>query len=328
MSGFSRDSFHVLFNKDEYQFSLKGLKILVVAILVLHLIATFLAPAAYKTIVWWNVNFPNALNEGLIGKPFPVYFDRVRLFLLLLAIPWLLIQCRLLSPRKIGYGGDFPWFSYFLRFYMVGLVGAVCVLGILIAVGEVEVESSLSFGALLGGMITAFVAAFIIGSYEELIFRGIFFRMFYTAFTPIISVIFSSLFFAYLHFKDPKGLWDYDTLPADVGWLDGLTAGFWVLAGIVFNFELVLFLNLSLVGFILTVVFLKSRSLWAAVGLHAGLVTPLSMFMSISVPDPGPHSLWWGSFRLTDGYFGTVWLLFLAIYFALVYNPRKPSGYS
>ena len=328
MSGFSRDSYHVLFNKDEYQFSLNGLKILIVAMLVIHLIAAFLAPAAYKTVLWWNVHFPNSLNEFLITKPFPAYFDRARLFVLLLSLPWMFIQCRLLSIRKIGFSGEFPWLSYFLRFYMLGLIGAVCVLGILITVGVVEVESSLSFGALLWGMIMAFGAAIILASFEELIFRGLFFRMFYTAFTPIISVVFSSLFFSFLHFKDPIGLWDYDTSPADVSWFDGLTAGFWVLAGIVVNFELVLFLNLSLGGFILTVVFLKSRSLWAAVGLHAGWVTPISLIMSIAAPDAGTPSLWWGSFRLTDGYFATVCLLILAIYFSLIYNPRTPSGYS
>ncbi|MDA0347394.1 MAG: CPBP family intramembrane metalloprotease [Verrucomicrobia bacterium] len=328
MSGFSRDSFHVLFNGDEYQFSLKGLKVLVVAMLLLHLIAALLAPAAYKTILWWNVHFPNSLNESLIAKPFPVYFDRARWFVLLLSIPWMFIQCRLLSFRKIGYSGNYPWISYFLRFYMLGLIGAVCVFGILIAAGVVEVASSLSFGALLWGMVMAFVAALILASFEELVFRGLLFRMFYTAFTPIISVVFSSLFFAYLHFKDPIGLWDYDMPPADVSWFDGLTTGFWVLAGIVVNFDLVLFLNLSLVGFILTVVFLKSRSLWAAVGLHAGWVTPILLFTRIAAPDAGTHSLWWGSFRLTDGYFVTVCLLILAIYFSLIYNPRTPSGYS
>jgi membrane protease YdiL (CAAX protease family) len=328
MPGFSRDSFHVLFNGDEYQFSLKGLKVLVVAMLLLHLIAAILTPAAYKTILWWSVHFPNSLNEYLIGIPFPAYFDRMRLVLLFLLLPWMLIQCRLLSMRKIGYTGTFSWVSYFLRFYMVGLIGAFLVLGVLIAVDAVEVKNSLSFGGLIWGMIVAFVAGFIIASLEELLFRGLFFRMFYTAFTPIISIILSSLFFAYLHFKDAKGLWDYDMPPADVSWFDGLTAGFWVLAGFVVNFDLVLFLNLSLVGFILTVVFLKSRSLWAAVGLHAGWVTPISLFMSIAVPEVEAHSRWWGSFRLTDGYFVTVCLLFMAIYFSLFYNPRTPSGYS
>ncbi|MCZ6673828.1 MAG: CPBP family intramembrane metalloprotease [Verrucomicrobia bacterium] len=328
MSGYSRDSFHVLFNMDEFQFSMRGLKILLTAFIVLHLIAAFLAPAAYKAMIWWNASWPNSLNDYLIGKPFPEYFDRARILLMLLSLPWLFIQCRLLSARKLGYSGDFPWYTYFLRFYMVGVIWAVCVLGILLSVGVVAVESSLTFGGLMIGLFVAFLAAFLIGSMEELMFRGLFFRMFYTAFTPAISVFLSSLFFAYVHFKQPKGLWDYDTLPAEVGWLDGLSVGFRVLTGITVNFDLVLFLNLSLLGYVLTVVFMKTKSLWAAVGLHAGLVTPISFFMKIAVRDLDQQSLWWGTFRLADGYFSTACLLFIAVYFSRLYRPRQPSGFS
>ncbi len=328
MSGFSRDGFHVLFNKDEYQYSFRGLKILMVAFLALHLLAAVLAPAAYKSFVWWNIHFPNVLNAHLASIPFPVYFDRIRLVLLVFSIPWLCIQCRLLSFRKLGYAGDFPWYSFFLRFYMIGLIWAVFVLGVLISVGALEVESSLTFWGLFGGLITAFLAALWIASLGELVFRSLLFRMFYTAFTPVISVVLSSMFFAYLHFKEPLGLWNYDTPPADVTWLDGFSVGFGVITGIVGHFDFVLFLNLTFVGYILTLVFLKTRSLWAAVGLHAGWVTPILLFLKIAVRDGVEPSLWWGSFRLVDGLFTTTCLLFFAFYYTRVYKARLPTGYS
>lgn len=328
MSGFSRDGFHVLFNKDEYQFSFRGLKILMVAFLVLHLIAAILAPAAYKSAVWWTTHFPNTLNTRLSGISFPEYFHRIRLLLLVLSIPWLFIQCRLLSVKKIGFSGEFPWYSSFLRFYMVGLISTVCVLGILISVGVVEIESSLTFWGLFGGLIAAFLGAFLIGSFEELVFRSLLFRMFYTAFTPVIGIVLSSMFFAYLHFKQPLGLWDYNTPPADVTWLDGFSVGLWVLAGVVVNFDIVLYLNLALVGYILTVVFMKSRSLWAVVGLHAGWITPISLFMEVAVSNEVETSIWWGSVRLTDGFFTTTCLIVFAFYFTSIYKPRVPSGYS
>jgi membrane protease YdiL (CAAX protease family) len=328
MSGFSRDSSHVLFNLDEYRYSFRGLKILVIAFIALHLMAAVLAPAVYKGMVWWYSHFPNTLSVYFIGKPFPEYFNFTRTLLLLLTIPWMFIQCRLLSAPKLGYAGNFPWYSYFLRFYMVGLVWAVFVVGILIAVGAAEVERSLTFWALLGGLVLAFLVAVVVGSLKELVFRSLVFRMFYTALTPMISVIFSSMFFAYCFFKQPNGLWDYETPPADVSWLDGFTVAFWVIAGIVVNFKLVLFLNLMLVGYTLTVVFMRTRSLWAAVGLHAGWVTPISLFMDIAVRDLDKQSLWWGTFRLADGYFTTACLLLIALYFSSLYKPRQATGYS
>ena len=211
---------------------------------------------------------------------------------------------------------------------MAGLISTVLVFGVLIAVGAVEIESSLTFWGLFGGLIAALLGAFLMGSLEELVFRSLFFRMFYTAFTPMISVVLASMFFAYLHFKPALGLWDYNTLPTDVTWLDGFSVGFWVLAGIVVNFDFVLFLNLTLVGYTLTVVFMKSRSLWAVVGLHAGWITPISLFMNIAVREGVEPSIWWGSFRLTDGFFTTTCLIFIAFYFTSVYKPRVQSGYS
>ena len=158
--------------------------------------------------------------------------------------------------------------------------------------------------------------------------KVLFFRMFYTALTPMISVVLSSMFFAYMHFKQPRGLWDYDTPPGDVTWLDGFPVGLYVIFGIVVNFDFVLFLNLTLVGYCLTVVFMKTRSLWAAIGLHAGWVTPISLFMDIAVREVDKHSLWWGTFRLSDGYFTTVCLLFIAVYFTQFYRPKKPTGFT
>ena len=328
MPGFQRDSHHVLFNLDEYRYSFRGLRILFLAFVVLHLIAAVLAPAAYKTILWWYTHFPNDLNTYLIGKPFPEYFDRARLLLLVLSIPWMFFQTRLLSARKLGLSTDRPWNYYFGWFYMVGIIWAVVVLGILISVDAVAIKSSLGFGTLLWGLIVAFQTALLIGFLEELIFRSLFFRMFYTALTPMVSVVLSSLFFAYMHFKQPRGLWDYETPPSDVSWWDGFSVGFWVLFGIVANFDLVLFLNLTLVGYTLTVVFMKTRSLWAAVGLHAGWVTPISLFMNIAVRDVDKHSLWWGSFRLADGYFTTTCLLLIAVYFTKFYQTKTPRGFT
>lgn len=318
----------MLFNMDEFHYSLRGLKILLGAFLVLNLLAAILGPAAYKTMIWWHSTSPNALNEFLAGRPFPDYFNRVRWTLLLTSLPFLFIHCRLLSTPKIGFSGDFPWYSYCLRFYMLGVIWAVAVLAILLAVGAISIEKNLSFGTLFGALSSAMIGAFLVGLFEELVFRSLFFRMFYTAFPPAISVVLSSLFFAYAHFKHPLGLWNYDTPPADVGWLDGLVVGFWVIVGIVVNFNLVLFLNLVLVGYCLTIVFMKTRSLWTSIGLHAGWVTPILLFMKIAEHNEQAASLWWGSFRLTDGYFTTVCLLFFAVFFSRVYKPRKPSGYA
>jgi membrane protease YdiL (CAAX protease family) len=143
-----------------------------------------------------------------------------------------------------------------------------------------------------------------------------------------VSVILSSLFFAYLNVKQPVELWNYDTPPSDVTWLDGLPIGFWAITGIVAKFNLVVFLNLALIGYVMTVIFMKSRSLWAAVGLHAGWATPILLLANIATHDLDKPSLWWGTYRLADGFFTTVCLCFVAFYVTRFYIPRKRTGFT
>ena len=328
MSGFQRDSFHVLFNLDEFRFSLRGLKILSVAFLGVHLVAGVVSPLFYKAVVLWNTVSPNSFNGWLVSRQFPEYYDRLRVLFFLLVIPWMLLQCRLLSVRKLGYRADFPWYTHFLRFYLGGAVSIVVVLTTLLGIGVIHFVEPLSVSSLVVGFLLAFLAAFFAGSIEELIFRSLFFRMFYTAFTPVLSVVLSSLFFAYMHFKEPEGLWDYSTAPTDVVFSDGLWMGFWVVTGIFTNFSLVLFLNYTLVGYLMTVVFMKTRSLWASIGLHAGWVTPLLWFRNMGALSSDSSSLWWGSYELVDGYFCTLLLLIFAVFLTRVYKPARPTGFS
>ena len=305
---------------------MRGLKILAVAFVVIHLLAAVFSPFVYQLVLSWSIHFPNRLNTYLIGKPFPEFYDRIRLLFLLLSVPWMFIQCRLLSATKLGYRSAFPWYSNFLRWYMTGLIWAICVVGLLTFIGVVQFKSSLSFWALFAGLLSAFISAVIIGSMEEPIFRSLFFRMFYTAFTPAVSLVLSAMFFAYMHFKQPHGLWDYNTPPEDVVWLDGLKVAWWVIVGILYNFDLVLFLNLTLVGYTLCLVFMRTKSLWAAIGLHAGWVTSIGWVNKIVVSmDPESFSLWWGSHRVADGYFCSISLLLFAVYLTLFYKPRRPG---
>ncbi|MBH53349.1 MAG: hypothetical protein CMI18_03265 [Opitutaceae bacterium] len=328
MSAFSRDSYHMLFNMDEFQYSMRGLKILLIAFVLFHLLAGLVSPLAYKLVFAIQASFPNSVTEYLTGKPFPEYYDRGRYLFLLLSLPWMFAKCHMFSAIKLGYRSTFSWHSNFLRWYLAGLIWATCVFGLLTALGHVQFQPSLSFGTLLIGLVLSFLSAFAIGSIEEVVFRGLFFRMFYTAFAPLFSIVLSSLFFAYLHFKNPVGLWDFSTPPEEVQLMDGLIVGWYVIIGIVYNFDLVLFLNLSLVGVTLTIVFMRTKSLWAAIGLHAGWVTSVLWISKIALrTDEELAAEWWGSYRLLDGYFCTFSLLIFAVFLSLFYKPRQQKRF-
>ncbi len=323
MSLFARESYHILFNLDKFGYSWKGLKILLIWFFGSLFFAAILSPFAYGFVIWWHTNFPNDLNTYLTEKPFPQYFDRLRWLAALLAIPWMISQCRLLSSWKLGFISEYPWHRNFGRFLLIGFCGVALVVALHQLVGASTFREGLTLGFVIEKILFSFLAAVLVALGEELVFRAVVLRMFYTAFIPVAGVLLSALFFAFLHFKMSANLWDPGTEAAGV--VDGLYVALWTVLGITQQFSLVTFLNLTLVGYILSVVFMRTRSLWASIGLHAGWVTLILSYSHIGETPSGNTSVWWGSHRIADGYLCLVVLLIIAWVVTSLNHPRWRS---
>jgi membrane protease YdiL (CAAX protease family) len=114
--------------------------------------------------------------------------------------------------------------------------------------------------------------AITVGFLEEIMFRGIILKMFYTAFSPILAAILSSVFFAFLHIKIPSAA-NINTL--NVGIWSGFKCIFPMICGFLYEFNVLQFVKLVLFGCILSTITLKSRSLVPPIGFHAGTVLML-----------------------------------------------------
>jgi len=92
----------------------------------------------------------------------------------------------------------------------------------------------------IGWILLTLASAILVGTIEEIVFRGLVLRLFYTAtIYPWLALILSSLFFAYVHFKIPPGEW---MKVSSVYWNTGLWAAYWMVTGIAADFELKRFL--------------------------------------------------------------------------------------
>jgi membrane protease YdiL (CAAX protease family) len=157
----------------------------------------------------------------------------------------------------------------------------------------------------------AVVGALLLSWLEESIFRGMVFRMFYTAVRPHLAVILASLAFAVVHFKDvpfPPG--------ADAGWY----AGLWVAAqqsvSFAFTAEWTELANYFLVGLVLCLVFLRTQSLVACFALHAGWVAARGVWWDVvDIPGGSAAAAFWGTESLVDGYGALLMLSSLAAAF-------------
>jgi membrane protease YdiL (CAAX protease family) len=217
-------------------------------------------------------------------------YDFSKIVLVILEL--ILITLALLSFRKLRLSERFidcfsqtsGWRRFFVWGFILGCLSLALYLAVLSWLGiyhfKVFIES---FGSFLNVLAVSLVSAIIIGVLEETLFRAFLLQMFKEKMNILLAVFFSSLIYALLHFYNS----DYDTqagvdifiVPKVLISLAkpmfddpiGLSAGKPFL-GIIPEA-----VGLLLVGVVLAFSFLKSRSIYLPIGIHAGWVFIIKM---------------------------------------------------
>ena len=315
----------LIFNTEPQTYSWRGLRLLAFIYLGTLLFAAIIAPPVYWLIAKWASIAPNDLNSYLSQKDFADYFDRLRWVPLVLMIVWLIRASGLRSWRALGLHGDQEGRRMSGRGFVIG-VGLVLAVAALHVLGtEVQVKGGIDFIKGANIVVKALAGGLILGFLEEIVFRGLVFRIFYTACSPIWALGLSAAFFAYTHFEMPDAVWDQTS--GEVTWSSGFFVGYWTLFGIFVEPDWLLrFINLTLLGVMLTLLFLKKRSLMFCVGIHAGIVTTLLLFQKWTRSSEGAHVWLWGSDALIDGLPALVVLTLLIILISKRRQPIAPSS--
>ena len=126
------------------------------------------------------------------------------------------------------------------------------------------------------------LSAFVVAVIEECLFRGAIFGLFRRSLRPFSALIWVTAIFSILHFLKP----DEDFKITEIGWLSGLTL-------LPYSFHqfadpmslLAGFTTLFTLGWVLGFATLRTRSLWMAIGLHAGVVFVKMGFAKFSKRD-------------------------------------------
>ena len=250
------------------------------------------------------------LSSYLLGKNLNVYFKRAYMFSLLVGLPVIMKCFKTSSLKTLGF--DFSGKN-------IAAAGKLCALGVLVigicalcqiffGNSELKVRTP-NFAFKLS---TTIISAFLVAFFEEAVFRGIVFRLFYTAWRGMAAIILSSLFYAYMHFGTvipfvPNGCTEIGT---------GFEIGFGAVFGIACKFSAVKFFVLFFLGTAIGQIYLRRKTLIPCVGFHGGIVFMMLMYKSFfRVENP---DLFWGGSSFTDGIFPllTVILINIAIYFS------------
>ena len=249
-----------------------------------------LAPPLY----WagrWAVEID--LIPQLARFKFPRYFNRSMMFVTLVSLwPFL----RWLGVRRwteLGLSPNPRRWADLGTGLAVGALGLWVIAAILVLGEQSSIRDPFRWGKLPPIVATAAAVAVI----EEVFFRGALFGVLRQRLRWPIALGFLSFFFAVLHFIQPhKRL---NKMFAEVSW----SSGFELLPELLWQFgdpRLVVgkWLTLFLVGWVLGYTVVKTRSLYLAMGMHAGWVFALRSFTQLSKRHSEP-SIWIGAELMT-----------------------------
>ncbi|MDR1457599.1 MAG: CPBP family intramembrane metalloprotease [Puniceicoccales bacterium] len=289
------------------KFSFAGLIALIIILVTSMLLTAILAPVVFNIVLFFEKTYSTKIGIYLINKGLCSFFDRLRWIPVVIGF---VVLTKKFKFTKNIFIGKFRLNPIFFGF----LIGTA-----LIALGALphyflppsyrtispteNLLTTLSFFLLM-----SFKVAFI----EEIIFRNILLKIFYTAFRPLLAISLSSMFFAFVHFKGNISINGNEYVTLKDGFLCAYSYGTsWVT-----RFCAIEFLNLTLLGILLSLVTLKKRSICMAIGIHWGLVFLLLTYKKfVHIFNSNQSFTFFGSAKIIDSPFAFLLLAIISYYY-------------
>lgn len=235
--------------------------------------------------------------QNFLDFGFQKIFHRLASILGVAAIIFYILLVQKRSPVKYGLSAHNGWAKYLFSGVLIGL-GCISIMTLLeFAWGTIKLDTILVNNHLFNILLINILAAAVIGIVEEFSFRGFLLQNLMEDFPIIPAILLTSLVYAAVHFVK--------SIPYP-------------------EVAIMKFIGLSLVGVLLSVAYLKTKSLYLPIGIHAGLVYFLKVKKTLfceakSVPE------WVFGDKIMVGGIMTWVMLFLAIIFITKVNLWKKT---
>ncbi|HYM33765.1 MAG TPA: type II CAAX endopeptidase family protein [Steroidobacteraceae bacterium] len=253
---------------------------------------------------------------------------RIGTILLAIGVIWILRRERLIDRATFGYGVPR---DRFIRQLIVGFVAGLLlmvplVVG-LIAFGVREWSHDVAIAQFVKSLVAGTVLGFAVSFLEETLFRGAMFSAIRRESGTWYAMILPSLLFAAGHF-----LFDPNTMRFSSGDMN-YSSGLWIAAHAFADFATPLehvdaFAALFALAILLSLVRLKTESIAASVGLHAGGVAVIFVIGDLSTMNPQATPSWViPSYNHVVGWLLFAWISVIAIgYWVLSRKRIADSG--
>ncbi len=301
----------MLFGADENQYVFKGLLLFIYVYIGASIFASIFTPLMYWLVEWVNANYPCDLSTYLIRKRISIFYDRLRWIPIVISLPFILKTCGLFSFKNLGIAFDRYSLNTFCKFWLYGAIAVCCIFAIQIVFIGVSIRDGIDvtnviFSAISGSLILGFL--------EEIVFRGLLMRCIYTALGGISSIVLSSLFFAYKHFKVPNEIWS--VLPNEgrsAEWYSGFVVCYYDTVGIGYNFNLIPFISLFVLGVVLCIFYMRTKTLMSSIAFHSGTVCIMMLYKDTFALKSKESQFVFGNEWITNGCVGLATLLIILI---------------
>lgn len=244
--------------------------------LLAYFAATILFGAIVAPLLFWGAQAlaSRGILPVLATFDFEAFFHRALMLGAVLFIWPLLRALGVRGLRDLGLSPNPRWLRDAATGFLIAAVPLLCCAIVLLVLHVYKLRANLPWLAVGNVALTAAVVPVI----EETLFRGLFLGVLLRALRPSAAIPWSAAIFSIVHFlKAP------DHTTSTVHW----SSGFVSLAHSFDQFAqpiLVLagFTTLFLIGLILADARLRTRSLWLAIGLHAGWIFASGAFNKIA----------------------------------------------
>ena len=282
--------------------------------LIIYILAVFIGGALLAPWLWQLAQLFAPSLPRLANAPFHRFLDRSFLIFALAGLWPLLCALGAGSWQDVGIVPPYGHFKRFFGGLLLGFLTLAIVAGVAVGFGGRSLAQDLTAHKLVDSISSAVLTAAVVGTLEEILFRGgAFGGLRRVLFWPFALAI-SSAIYAIVHFLQRV------ELTGPVVWSSGLILLPQKLGGFVDFHALVPgFFSLTLAGVLLGLAYQRTGNLYFSIGLHAGWIFWLKIYGQITVQAPHTAVWFWGSGKITDG-----WLAFFILAATLAVFPFLP----
>lgn len=290
------------------------------ALILLYFVGVFAGAALIAPRLYESAQFLESIHHWssfLAEQPFHRFVSRCLIVLGILGLPMLFRALRVHAGMLGLKMSARRWVEAMLGFGW-GFVSLAVLAALLVTFEARTLDLDHSRAEWMRHLKNATLAAVAVALVEEILFRGALFGSLRRGHGFVVAAIWSSAIYALLHFLEK---------PEFVGRVEW-TSGFEVLGGMLgglWNWKAMVpaFLNLTLVGVMLALVFERTGSLFFAMGLHAGFVFFLKSLGFLTNEVAGVRNGFWGTDKITDGWMTTAVLIVTLVLIERTWPPRK-----